>query len=170
MSEISQLRLHEGDLLKRFGSQRSIDETVTLDDLRVGSTVIPADAEIVIEAQLERIADGVVVRGGISSSWVSECSRCLQAAGGPMFVSVDELFESEAVAGETYPLDGEILDLEPLIRDALVLELPQAPVCRVDCEGLCPECGIDRNVQTCTCAPEHLDPRWAALQSLDLDQ
>lgn len=87
-----------------------------------------------------------------------------------MFVSVDELFESEAVAGETYPLDGEILDLEPLIRDALVLELPQAPVCRVDCEGLCPECGIDRNVQTCTCAPEHLDPRWAALQSLDLDQ
>ena len=170
MSEISQLRLHVGDLLKRFGSQRSIDATVTLEDLRVGATVIPPDAAIAVDVQLERISEGIVVRGGIATRWVSDCARCLQPAGGAMFVSVDELFEVDAVAGETYPLAGEILDLEPLIRDALVLELPLAPVCRVDCEGLCPECGIDRNLQTCTCAPEHLDPRWAALQSLDLEQ
>jgi uncharacterized protein len=83
-------------------------------------------------------------------------------------VHVDELFEEEPIEGETYRLDHDVLDLEPMVRDALALELPPAPVCQEACQGLCPTCGIDRNHATCDCGAEEPDPRWAALRSLDL--
>jgi uncharacterized protein len=64
-----------------------------------------------------------------------------------------------------YPLSADWLDLEPLAHDACILELPLAPLCRNDCLGLCPECGVNRNNETCTCTAR-TDPRWAALDSL----
>ncbi|HET6915863.1 MAG TPA: DUF177 domain-containing protein [Acidimicrobiales bacterium] len=67
---------------------------------------------------------------------------------------------------ETYPLKGELLDLQPLVRDALLLDLPLAPLCREDCKGLCPTCGADLNDGPCSCARAPADPRWAALDLL----
>ena len=67
---------------------------------------------------------------------------------------------------ETYPLRGELLDLQPLIRDALLLELPLAPLCSEDCQGLCPTCGADLNDGPCDCDHAPSDPRWAALDLL----
>ncbi len=163
------LRLKVGDLLKRFGAQRTVTVRAHLDGLRVGAASIDPAADIEVDLQLERIAEGVVARGEVQAPWSAPCSRCLAATSGDLAATVDELFEPTPVDGETYLLDGEILDLEPMIRDALVLELPQAPTCRDDCAGLCPQCGVDRNVETCTCAPEFNDPRWAALQTLNLD-
>ena len=67
---------------------------------------------------------------------------------------------------ETYPLRGELLDLQPLVRDALLLELPLAPLCSEDCRGLCPTCGADLNDGPCSCDQAPADPRWAALDLL----
>ncbi len=66
---------------------------------------------------------------------------------------------------EAYPLSGDFVDLLPLVHDAVLLELPIAPLCRPECAGLCPNCGIDRNEATCACAPEP-DSRWATLDAL----
>jgi uncharacterized protein len=121
-----------------------------------------------VDATLERVSDGIVVRGTVSAHWVAACSRCLTPVEGDVAVHVDELYERDALEGETYALDEDVLDLEPLVRDALMLELPSAPLCRADCSGLCPTCGVDRNNETCTCAPDNSDPRWAALRGLDL--
>jgi uncharacterized metal-binding protein YceD (DUF177 family) len=66
---------------------------------------------------------------------------------------------------ETYPLVGDQLDLRPLVRDALLLELPLAPLCREDCRGLCAQCGTDLNSGPCECEPAR-DPRWNALDAL----
>jgi uncharacterized protein len=68
---------------------------------------------------------------------------------------------------DVFPYDGERVDLEPLIREQLVLAVPYAPLCREDCRGLCPQCGIDRNVATCTCE-KPIDPRFEALKGLKL--
>jgi len=68
---------------------------------------------------------------------------------------------------DLFPYDGETVDLEPLIREHLVLAVPYAPLCREDCKGLCPQCGIDRNVETCACEKPG-DPRFAALKGLKL--
>jgi uncharacterized protein len=66
---------------------------------------------------------------------------------------------------DTYPLEGDQLDLRPLVRDALLLELPLAPLCQPDCLGLCPRCGADLNTGPCSCVPDR-DPRWGALDVL----
>jgi uncharacterized protein len=66
---------------------------------------------------------------------------------------------------EAYPFDGDELDLEPLVRDAVLLDLPLAPLCSPECRGICPRCGENWNVTTCAC-PQEGDPRWAALDAL----
>jgi uncharacterized protein len=83
-------------------------------------------------------------------------------------VHADELFEQDPLEGETYRLDDDAVDLEPLVRDALLLELPAVPLCAPECRGLCPVCGADRNETTCDCRTDEPDPRWAALESLEI--
>ena len=89
-------------------------------------------------------------------------------ARGQLAVGIDELFEPHPLDGETYLLDHDCIDLDQVVRDAVVLELPPAPLCRDDCRGLCPICGADRNDTDCDCVEDDDDPRWAALRSLEL--
>ena len=81
-------------------------------------------------------------------------------------VDVQELFESAPREGESYALGHDRVDLEPLARESLILDLPLAPLCRDDCRGLCPTCGADLNQGACDCPVETVDPRWAALDVL----
>ena len=68
---------------------------------------------------------------------------------------------------DVFAFDGERIDLEPLFREQLVLAVPYAPLCKDDCKGLCPQCGIDRNTDSCACEPP-IDPRLAALKGLKI--
>ncbi len=167
MSASLGLRILVADLVRRPGSSRPIELDEPLADLEVRACVVPPDAPVHVAVQLERIPEGLVVRGVVEASWTAECGRCLRPIDGRLAVGVDELYEQEPVEGETYQLEHDHIDLEPLVRDALLLELPPAPLCRPDCAGLCPECGIDRNEMSCSCRTDDLDPRWAALRSLD---
>ena len=82
---------------------------------------------------------------------------------------MQELFAAGAEPdGDEYPLVEGQVDLEPLIRDVVVLAMPFAPLCRPECRGLCARCGGDLNLGACTCPPE-ADPRWAPLADLELD-
>ena len=67
---------------------------------------------------------------------------------------------------DVYSYQGEEVDLEPLLREQVILAVPFAPLCREDCKGLCPVCGIDLNTGTCTCDRTPIDPRWSALRNL----
>jgi uncharacterized protein len=82
---------------------------------------------------------------------------------------VHEFFEREPLDGETYPLDGDEIDLEPMVRDALAPTIPSVPLCDDACLGLCPACGADRNVATCACRQETTDPRWATLAEITFE-
>ena len=161
-------RIPVADLLKRPGAARAERVRAPLAGLSGPGSEVPGDAPVDVDVTLERVSDGIVVRGSVTAPWRAACSRCLAPVDGEVSVHVDELFERHPLAGETYPLDDDVLDLEPLVRDALLLDLPSRPLCQVDCAGLCPECGIDRNTGTCDCGDDELDPRWAALRSLDL--
>jgi uncharacterized protein len=167
MASTSPFRLPVTDLLKRAGASRPVTASGPLALAGPGAEV-RADAPVAFDGTLEQVSDGIVVRGTVRAPWQAVCSRCLAPVAGEIAVHVDELYERHPLAGETYPLEDEIVDLEPLLRDALLLELPAAPLCRSECAGLCPNCGTDRNVATCDCTTEELDPRWAALRSLDL--
>ena len=144
-----------------------------LPGLAVTSARVPAHEDVRIDAVLE-VASGssILVTGAVAAPWEGECRRCLGPARGTLTTDVRELYEDHPnpeAPDETYKLRGDELDLEPLVRDAVLLELPQAPLCSEACAGLCPVCGIDLNTGTCSCETESTDPRWAALDVLRAD-
>lgn len=124
-------------------------------DLSVCGSTVPAGTEVEVDAVLEPAHPGVMVSGVVRAPWSGECRRCLGSAGGSLKVAVRELFASGGDPETTYPLMGEQVDLEPMARDAILCELPLAPLCRPGCRGLCPECGEDRNLDECRCTGAH---------------
>lgn len=164
----SPFQIPVADLMRRPGASRAVTVSESLAGLGDETVSVPGDQPVAVDIALERIPEGIVVRGTVRAPWQAVCCRCLEPVGDEVSVHVDELFEPDPLPGETYKLDAESLDLEPMVRDSLVLELPLAPVCREDCAGLCPSCGVNRNESTCDCTSDDSDPRWAALRSLEL--
>lgn len=162
------LRIPLAAALRHPGNARPVVADVELDGLAGVAAEIEAGKPVAIDLLLERVPEGIVVRGNLTATWSSACSRCLEPVGGEISVHVDELFEAHPLEGETYQLDEDLIDLEPMVRDALLLELPLAPLCTADCEGLCATCGANRNLTRCECVTAEIDPRWAALRSLEL--
>ena len=169
MSTTSAFRIPVANLLRRPGASRTVQLDGALSDVRGPGAQVTAGRPIAVDLTLERVSEGMVVRGTITAPWDAACSRCLAPVGGDLAVQVGELYERQPLEGETYLLsDDDVVDLEPLIRDALLLELPAVPLCRPECRGLCSNCGVDHNLETCDCDTTVPDPRWAALRSLDL--
>jgi uncharacterized protein len=128
---------------------------------------VPTGAELELEVQLEGVTEGVLVTATVEAPLAGECARCLEPFTSAMTVRFQELFElAEGVTGpDGYVLDDAgFLDLEPALRDALVLDLPLSPLCTEDCLGLCAECGV----RLADAPPGHghaeRGPLWAALQ------
>ncbi|MBA2539513.1 MAG: DUF177 domain-containing protein [Deltaproteobacteria bacterium] len=147
--------------------------------------VDPEAGHGVAELDLDAVETHSFANGQFTGEVTVACSRCVN----PVKLPIDEKLhvtflpasempaddddESEDGAEvseddlDVFPFDGETIDLEPLFREQFVLAVPYAPLCREDCKGLCPQCGIDRNTGTCACeAPG--DPRLAALKGLKL--
>ena len=162
------LRIPLAAALRHPGNARPVVASVELDGLAGVAAEIEAGRPVAVDLMLERVPEGIVVRGNLTATWSSACSRCLEPVGGEISVHVDELFETHPLEGETYQLDDDAIDLEPMVRDALLLELPLAPLCNADCAGLCATCGTNRNLTRCECVTTEIDPRWAALRSLEL--
>lgn len=161
------LVVNVADLLHRRGARRHERLIApSLAGLAVVGTVVPANEPVSVDVDLESVSDGILATGSVTAQWRSECRRCLADVADGARGDFQELFEPHAREGETYPLHHEHVDLEPLARETLLLELPLAPLCRQECRGLCPTCGADLNQGACRCAPPGRDPRWEALDVL----
>ena len=131
MSTTSAFRIPVANLLRRPGASRTVQLEGALSDVRGPGAQVTAGRPIAVDLTLERVSEGMVVRGTITAPWDAACSRCLVPVGGDLEVQVGELYERQPLEGETYLLsDDDVVDLEPLIRDALLLELPAVPLCR----------------------------------------
>lgn len=159
--------LNVRDLVASPGSSRRVVLEVELDELETDLARVPPDAPLRVELLLEGIAEGIFATGPISGRMELSCARCLTPLSRDFRVEVAELFSPDPDE-ETYALAEETLDLEPMVRDAVVLAMPFSPLCRPDCAGLCERCGGDRNRGECSCPPP-ADPRWAVLSELKLD-
>ncbi|MEZ0353581.1 DUF177 domain-containing protein [Mycobacterium sp. pR1184] len=155
---------------RRPGSMVTLRHTVP-SPLRIGLDMIaiPQGAPLDMELRVESVSEGVLVTGTVSGPTVGECSRCLTEVQGSVQVGLTELFAYPDSTTEATTEEDEVgrvvddrIDLEQSIIDAVGLELPFAPVCRPDCPGLCPECGV-----LLANDPGHhhdtIDPRWAKL-------
>jgi len=155
------LRIDVADLLAHAGSRRAVDLAAELEGL--SGSAVRIRGPVALALDLERIPEGIIVRGDLGCSWAAECSTCLTDVHRDLVVHVDELFEADPVDGETYPIDGHEIDLELLARDAVLLELPLAPRCEAPCRADAAEVlAADEPSLTVT------DPRWAALSELEM--
>ncbi len=156
------LRIDVADLLTHPSARREVVVSVPVVGLAGTSARVGDDEPVELDLVLERIPDGIVVRGRVTSRWQSECSACLAPLEHPLSLSVNELFEPNPLEGDTYPIEGHEIDLEQLVRDTILLELPLAPVCADTGRAGCAEAVPD------VTAPPAPDPRWAALSELEL--
>src|SRR6476659_6507629 len=128
------------ELLRRPGTQREVTVAAVLDDTAISSAAVTEGEAIEGRFTLEAMSDhAITVKGTITAPWTGECRRCLRTIAGTVSIDVEEVFDKRPVDGEMYPLDGDLLNVEPLLRDAVLLSLPLAPLCEVACAGPEPE-------------------------------
>jgi uncharacterized protein len=129
---------------------------------------IAAGAPVLLSLRLESVVEGVLVSGTAELDVTAQCGRCLEPVEATVTGDIQELFgyEPDPEDDEASTMSGDLLDLEPVVRDAVVLALPMNPLCDADCAGLCTDCGG----RLSDLGPEHRhdsnDPRWAALAAL----
>lgn len=164
----SELVVDTHDLGRRSGAMREVSTTVAAPE-GLGSSMIAVAPEspIRLDLRMEAVTEGVLVSGIVSATLTGECSRCLTEVSEPVEIDVQELYtypdKADPDDEDASVMEGELIDLEPLVRDEVLLDLPFMPLCRPDCLGLCPTCGQDLNDD-----PDHehaptTDPRWAGL-------
>ena len=172
------LVLDTRELGRRPGSMRTLSQSVPApDQMGVDVLGVAEGTLLELELRLESVVEGVLVSGTVTTTVTGECVRCLDPVTSPLVVDLQELYvypggrhggQEQDEDDDTDPLpelDGDLLDLEPALRDAVVLALPLQPLCRNDCPGLCSTCGA-RLEDDPAHAHVEVDPRWAVLQDL----
>ncbi len=164
------LVLRVGDLLTEPGRRRTVDGEQVLETLSVAAGDIAGgavDLELVLEAQAGRI----MVSGTVRACWELECRRCLGPVSVPVEPTLTEVFETTPAEGETFLLDGEVVDLAPMLREVVLCTLPLAPLCGSSCRG--PAEGAYYGPAEGAGDAEQAgrrDPRWAALDDFRPDE
>jgi|tagenome__1003787_1003787.scaffolds.fasta_scaffold20310796_2 uncharacterized protein len=164
-----ELTVHVRDLLRTPGARKHVDLRFTPAGLGTPVAMVDEGEQATLVADIDSVVDGLLLNGRIAA-WVRlSCVRCLTEVDRTVEVEVTELFALDPADAEepgyaVVPVD--LLPLDTMIRDALVLALPNAPVCRDDCAGLCPRCGADRNTADCGHGDAVADPRWLPLAGL----
>jgi len=169
----SGLVLDTHELGRRAGAMKVVRATVEAPaDLGVAVIGVPPGSPVELDLRLESVVEGVLVSGTAAVEVRGECVRCLGEVYGQVQVDIQELFVYPGAEPDNdlaSRLQGDLIDLEPLLRDEVVLDLPFQPLCRNDCLGLCVECGANVNKD-----PDHrhetdIDPRWEALRGIEGD-
>ena len=173
-ADASPLVVSVTNLIHRPGTMETLAEVLPA-PADLGNTLIGVEegSDIDLDIRMESVVDGILVTGSVVVDVHGECSLCLDPIDYEMSANIQELFVFEkAPAGgpedevdEQYAVEDDSIDLEPALRDAVILQLPFQPVCRDTCQGLCADCGARLEDD-----PGHhhevLDPRWSALQGL----
>lgn len=144
-------------LRRRHGSVIDVEVSAVIPELAVTDSWVPEGVPVSFAGTVESAIGGVTVTGVVLSVYEGTCRRCLESAHGDLVAAISEVCTDDPDPDLGYGLNGDFLDLEPMVHDACILELPLAPLCQDDCQGLCPECGVNRNHETCSC--EAPDPR-----------
>lgn len=151
----------------------TLHETIPVDSLQAEIPELIRIEPLDVKAQVVKLDPHLIeVDADQSTRATFNCSRCLGEYEAPVTAHWEEQFTDvehraqETEEQEIHFVEGNVVDLTPFIREALILNIPFAPVCREDCKGLCPKCGTNKNQAVCDCVTESIDPRLAKLQEL----
>ena len=165
--------LNTHDLPRRAGEMKEYELNIQLDS-PIGIDVIAVPVGILeLDLRLESVAEGVLATGEFDVVAKGECIRCLDPIELELSRNFQELYaytpnsdDPDELEEDQLLMEGEVMNLEGPVRDAIVLALPINPVCDENCQGLCPECGVKWTDLPDDHAHEVVDARWAQLQGL----
>ncbi|MCO8127014.1 YceD family protein [Acidimicrobiia bacterium EGI L10123] len=163
-----------GDLLREPGSRRLIDVEVEAERLETSAASTIPGTPLTLEGAVVAMAGGVEVIGTLGFDWYGACRRCLDDVTGHVDVALREIAQRSPIDDEIYPIDDDLLDLQPMVDELVLASLPIAPLCADDCPGPDPErfpTVTEDEVAAAAAAEEPPpDPRWAALSELRFDE
>lgn len=148
------------------GGKEIVDDVPAREGIGNDVIGVPTESPIHLDLRLEGVGDGVLATGVAEVQLRGECARCLTEIEADAEIDLQELFLFPGVDPddeEASRVEAEMIDLEPVLRDAAMLDLPFIPLCREDCAGLCPTCGENLNDDPDHEHGEAIDPRWASL-------
>ncbi len=155
------------DIVRKPGEMREHAFSVTLpEQWGEGIVSIPAGETLDLDVRLESVHEGILVSGTVDSEYVGVCGRCLTDITAPVEVEFQELFAYPGEEETDFEVQDDHVDLETLVRDAIVLSLPFQPVCQPDCLGLDPNTGEKLTESSGTESEAPIDPRWSALRQI----
>jgi uncharacterized protein len=162
------MRVDVGELLLEK-PEAQVDVEINLGRQRLSDDLDVASVNGILH--LGRTTEGIWVRGTLAVFVDLQCVRCLVPVAHELEIELDERFQlppiDEEDRGEIYPIEADLhIDLEPVLREAVIVSIPMRVLCRVECAGLCPTCGQDLNEGPCDCPTDDIDPRMAALKAL----
>ncbi|MBK0418260.1 DUF177 domain-containing protein [Leucobacter sp. CSA1] len=159
------------ELVGRPGEMRERERDIVVpEQLGEALAEIPAGERMDLALRLESVHEGILVSADVRTTMHAECGRCLTKFTTPFQVEFQELFAYTPTEADEYEVHGDHVDLEPPLRDAVVLALPFQPVCRPDCPGLDPESGELRDAEADAAPAVSIDPRWAALAEFKAEE
>ena len=154
------------ELTRRPGSTKDVHVAVPAASLDFDDARVDESHDVAVDLQIESVNGGLVVHGEVRAFAHAICSRCLTDIDLVLTSDVDEIYQRVPDNPDAYPLEGEQMDLSAMVRESVLLGIPEAPLCRPDCPGLCPQCGADLANAPCGCNAVKKDDRWAALDAL----
>jgi uncharacterized protein len=165
------------DLEKLEGGKGSFAHTYQPDELNPVDERVKLTQPLEAKGTVRRSGNDVFINGHIETRAQVECDRCLK----PVELPVSADFTLEYIPGAEYEsssaaalseeemavsvFEGDAIDVDEIVKEQVLLAVPARTLCREDCKGICPECGIDLNTGQCNCATDEVDPRWAALKN-----
>jgi len=165
------------DLLSLADEPHAFDFRIKPEEIDLETEGVRIIGDVSVDGRLNKNAT-IDVTGSIKAPVEIDCSRCLTPVSQDLKIEfhvdfVDkELFpearETHLESGDldTDVIEGSELDLAQIVREQILLNLPEHVLCREDCKGICPKCGADLNAAGCSCGDDEIDPRWAALKNL----
>ena len=165
--ETPPLSVDVSELLRAPGSSMRVRSTSRSEGLGVALARVEEGSEVAVDLELEALVDGIHVTGALTGSVAARCARCLTDITLPLHAQVSEVATYPGrERDDAYPIVDEQLDVDQIVRDVVVGDLPFSPLCRPDCAGLCLRCGADRNEVDCGHDAAPVDIRWGPLASL----
>ena len=164
------------DLTAIEGSSQAFDFTISPDEVDIEESNVRLTGDLRSSGTVVKHLAQIDITGSIEGPSEVDCSRCLKSIEHPLaidfavsFVTPEDFAadNDHEVAAEdlaTDVLDTESVNLKDIVREQILLEIPEQVFCQPDCKGLCPQCGVDRNLIDCKCDEREIDPRWAALK------
>ncbi|HIY65477.1 MAG TPA: DUF177 domain-containing protein [Candidatus Agrococcus pullicola] len=171
MSKTKPFVLQVRDLVRKPGYSRDLELTAPFGEIvGEGMATVGASRDVEISGMLESVHEGILATGSATTVADAECSRCLDPTTLDVQVDFTELFAYDRSEDSEMFVVGDSIDIEQIVRDAVVLALPFQPVCRPDCAGLDPETGAKLVPGTARKPKDQIDPRWAALQEFQAQE